>query len=268
MHLSYGVHMLRCLLRSLSLLYTGGILMLNTILLGLLAIISGCTQAVTGFGAGIVNMVFMPGIIGMNPAAAVSTGAGFPLALNIARNYLKECRWKTIPAALIPYFVVGWFSVKASTTLDLSSLKAVFGLVLVVFGLYFLFFSEKLKIKAGIPAAVICGTLGGVINSFFGIGGPPLVVYFLAATDTKEEYLGTINVFFSVTALYLVIIKAMNGIITVDLIPKIISVIIGLLIGSTIGAKIIGRINIVLMKKIIYFFLIISGVITTVNALI
>ena len=66
-------------------------------------------------------------------------------------------------------------------------LKKVFGVFLMLLSVYFLVFSSKLKIKATLMSATVCGTLAGILGGLFGIGGPPMVIFFLAALDDKEE---------------------------------------------------------------------------------
>ena len=59
--------------------------------------------------------------------------------------------------------------------------------------------------------------------------------------------------------------SAINGIITVELLPLIIPGIAGMVIGQRIGLKIVGRIDIDRLKKLIYCFLAIAGLLTFVT---
>jgi transcriptional regulator with XRE-family HTH domain len=50
----------------------------------------------------------------------------------------------------------------------------------IAISLWFMFFADKIRIKANLLTAFICGSLAGVASGLFGIGGPPMVIYILA----------------------------------------------------------------------------------------
>jgi len=86
-----------------------------------------------------------------------------------------------------------------------------------------------------------------------------MVIYFLAALDTKEEYSGTIQLFFFISGLYTCIVRVFKGIYTMDLIPYTLLGLLGILIGQHIGSKIMDRIDAATMKKLVYLFLGFAG---------
>ena len=89
-----------------------------------------------------------------------------------------------------------------------------------------------------------------------------MVVYFLAAMDDKEQYLATIQFFFFTTGLYTMILRCVNGIYTLDLMPYTVIGLIAVILGKWIGGRIVDRIDTVTMKKIVYVFLGLSGIAT------
>lgn len=108
---------------------------------------------------------------------------------------------------------------------------------------------------------IICSMIAGVGNGLFGISGPPMVLYYLSACKEKEEYLGTIQTFFLITGLYASLMRLMSGIITMDLLPLIFIGIITCLIGKKIGTVFVDKISDEKMRKLIYVFLGIVGII-------
>lgn len=240
--------------------------MINGLIVGFLAIFSGCIQAVTGFGGGIVNMLFMPSFYPLVEAAGISGATGGALAISIARRYRRQIRWKMMVLPLVIYLLVSTLCVRISLAADVRAMKMGLGAVLVVLGIYFLFAAGKFTLKRGPAAAIVCGVLGGILGGFFSIGGPPLALYFLGITKSKEEYLGTLDATFTVTNLYLLAVRIFAGIITASMIFPICCALAGILVGSWIGGKIVNKLNIAVMKKCIYAFLIVSGAITFLKA--
>ena len=222
-------------------------------------IIAGLIQTVTGFGSGIFMMVFFPMLFPILGASAISSAISLAGTCTLSWHYRKYCQWKlTLIPALI-YILVSSGAILLAPYLPTDLLKKVFGVFLMLLSVYFLVFSSKLKIKATLMSATVCGTLAGILGGLFGIGGPPMVIYFLAALDSKEEYLGTIQFHFFVTGVYMLFFRIYKGIFTMDMIPYVILGMAGMMIGKKLGTKIVDRINADTMKKLVYAFLGVSG---------
>lgn len=232
-----------------------------------LTAMAGFLQSITGFGGGIVIMVFLPQMLSMNLAPAVSGTCCTPLAWSIALKYWKHCNYKKIIWPVIFYISASTLAIKASTMLNMNALKPVFGIFLILLAIYFSFFSNTVKVKGTMLTAFICSVASGILGGFFGIGGPFLVLYFLAVTDSKEEYLGTINGVFALTTVSQFITRIITGIITVNEIPIIAAGIVGILLGSQLGGRVVSKLDGNKMKKMIYAFLGVAGMITVVSSL-
>lgn len=240
----------------------------HLLFVGGIAVLSGLVQSVTRSGGGIMAMLFLPNFMPMKVAPALSDTICTPLSGSISWKYRKFISRGKILVPAIFYLISSGICIKLSTVVNLDSLKAVFGGLLVVLAFYFIFFSGKIHLKGNFLTAFLCSLFSGVMAGFFGIGGPLMVLYYLAVTDEKEDYLGTINLFFTITAIYQIAMRAITGVLTLDLVPLMLAGIAGVLVGKTIGGKIVDRINGELMKKIIYVFLAIAGVITIIKAVI
>ena len=228
----------------------------------------GLVQAVTGFGSGIVMMVFLPLFLPILQGSAVSTLVNLPMMLSMIWTYRRHVKLEYMLKPIAFYMVVSTVSIRFAAGRDLSSLKLFFGLFLIALSIYFLIFSEKLKIEASWLTAAICGIISGIASGFFGIGGPPMVIYYMALTGgDKLVYLGTIQTFFLITSLYNTVVRFLNGIFTLSLIPFIILGTVGGMAGKVLGTKIVSKINTALMKKLVYAFLGVSGLINVISNL-
>lgn len=222
-------------------------------------IVAGLIQSVTGFGSGIFMMVFFPIFFPILGASALSSAISLAGSGSLAWHYRKHCQWKLTLIPALVYILVSSVAVLLAPYLPTATLKKVFGVFLMILAVYFLVFSSRLKIKANLASATVCGTLAGILGGLFGIGGPPMVIYFLAALDDKEEYLGTIQLHFFVTGVYMLLFRIYKGIYTMDMIPYTILGMVGIMIGKKLGTKIVDRINADTMKKLVYAFLGVSG---------
>ena len=145
-------------------------------------------------------------------------------------------------------------SIYIGKNLELGVMKMIFSLFLIALALYFIFFSQKIRLEANLQTVLVCASLAGAANGFFGIGGPPMALYFLAVTKEKEEYIGTTQTYFLLTSVYTTIIRIMSGVFDRELLLLALPGIAAILIGEWIGGRIVDKISYDKMTKLIYFF--------------
>ena len=149
---------------------------------------------------------------------------------------------------------------------DPRHLKFVFGIFLIIVGIYFLRFSERVKVKDTILVMVVCSFVSGLCNGLFGIGGPLMVLYYLAACDSMDEYIGNIQCLFLITDIYCLGLRAQEGIFTSALIGPSIVGIIAILLGQVVASKIVSKIkNESVIRLCTYVMVCVSGVIMAVT---
>ena len=115
--------------------------------------------------------------------------------------------------------------------------------------------------------ACTCGSLSGITNGMFGIGGPPIAVYYLAVSDSKEAYIGTTQFFFLITTLYTIVFRLSKGLICNGFWEYVLIGMVSILAGKLVGKKINDRISPETMKKCVYVCLFVTGVVTVIQSL-
>lgn len=242
--------------------------MIQLLIVMVASLAGGVVQSVTGFGAAILIMVFMPLIFSMTAAPAISDVITMTIAFAMFWRYRKAVSLRKMPLAILVYLMVSTFAIHQSAFLNTGILKLSFGIFLVILAGYFLFFSGKAVVKDSLVMNMLCGGLGGLCGGLFGIAGPPVSLYYLAVSKNKEEYLGTMNAFFSITVIFNVISRIRSGFLTVDQIPYVICGIAAIQIGCVIGSRISGRIDMETMKKYVYALMIFAGMISTIQGIV
>lgn len=218
-------------------------------------------QRVSGFGLGIFAMMFLPHFLPSHTAAATISCifSCYTTTYNSIR-YRKNVAHKTaVPmliAALISIPIAVYFAAKVTAKI----FEILLGSVLVVLSVYFLFFNKKIKISPTPVNGIIAGTLGGALNGLFSTGGPPAVLYLTSAAPDNITYFATIQFYFCLTNLYATANRAINGLITVDLLIYGAVGILGCLAGDFLGRKIFDKLDAVKLKYVIYIGMIISGI--------
>ena len=143
---------------------------------------------------------------------------------------------------------------------DQDAMKKVFGIFLVILSVYYLFFNKSQKKELGMAVSVIFIAISGVCDGLFGIGGPLMVLFFLSRTESKEEYLGSIQGVFLVNLIYGTMMRMMNHILTPVHLPYIATGMVCILTGLMFANKIVDRLDGEKIKKITYLVIGISGI--------
>lgn len=226
------------------------------------SLMGGFVQAVAGFGGAVIIMIFLPSILSMNAAPAVSDAITMMLSFTMCWRYRKYVNFRKILFPACFYLLASTFVIRQSAFWDSGKLKMVFGCFLVILSLYFIWDSGNVSIRPSVGMSILCAALSGICGGLFGISGPPASLYYLSSTKTKEEYLGSLNAFFSVGVIFNMISRIANGFITTDLFPMIGIGIVAILAGCAAGTRISHRIALPVMKKCVYALMLFAGLVT------
>jgi len=240
---------------------------MNTLIVFFSSLLGGFVQTVSGFGCGIVMMLFLPYFIPLFQASGLSVLICTTLNVLLVVKYRKFTRFKLVIAPAAVSFLVSTICIYYSSRLNLASMKMIFSLFLIALAIYFIFFSEKIQLKSNLQTVIICAALAGAANGLFGIGGPPMALYFLAVTTGKEEYIGTTQTYFLLTSVYTTVVRIIGGILDAQLLFLSVPGILAILLGGWIGIRVVDKISHNKMKQVIYYALATAGVITFLQCL-
>jgi uncharacterized protein len=227
-------------------------------------ILSGLALELTGFGVATVSMSLL--LLFLDPLLAIPLVA---IAALIATGFLawhikEKNTWKRIK----PLFIGVIFGVPLGILMlsyinhDLLRLFiAIFFVIYSIYGLFFSKFKTTLFNKSKITSAII-GFFAGFFNSTVNIDGPLVALY--ESSDIEKNingYKDVIATYMFFTGILTVSGHLLAGRITKELIFLLPYVIPSLIIGILIGHKLFSKITGIYLKKIIYFFVLFSGLI-------
>ncbi|MCQ2218432.1 MAG: sulfite exporter TauE/SafE family protein [Paludibacteraceae bacterium] len=226
------------------------------------AIIAAFIQRVSGFGFGIFIMTLLPLFM---PSYGESTTLSGLLALSqslvVAIQMRKYIVWKRIIPMLTAFLLVSYITIGYVASFEYSFLMHILGITLIVLSIYFFFFSSKIHIKQSIPMQFGIGSISGVMGGFFGMQGPPAVLYYVQSEPDKNSYSAQTQVYFVTGNIFMSFVRAQNGFFTIDVGKAWIFAIAGVVVGTIIGSMVFKRISADKLKKVVYGYMAISGVI-------
>lgn len=231
------------------------------------SIAGGAIQSVTGFGCGVLLMIFLPALYGVLKASAISSAICIVLTASLAIRFRQHLKAKKLLVPGIIYLGFCNTAIWLAPSLNTSRLILAFGAFLVLLSVYFYFVQNHVRPSPNAITNILASSLSGVSAGLFGIGGPLMAPVFLGVSKSKEEYVALIDTLFAVSTIISLASRAIRGIYTIDLIPATFAGMLGVIIGKKVGFKVLDKINIETMSKIIYLMIGISGMLTIISNL-
>ena len=193
----------------------------------LLSIGASFIQRTTGFGFGIFIMTMLPFLVPsygeattLSGLLAITTSAAIVWRL---RGYVTLQRLWPI---LLTFIIVSTIAIFTLTRIEDHILRRILGVALILISIYFILFSQRIKLPTTKKVQVGAGTLSGLMGGFFGMQGPPAVLFF--TTTVAVDYLYGLG---------------------------------GVIIGTMLGAYVFKHIPNRIFRYIVYAYICISGII-------
>ena len=241
---------------------------LQLILIAAVTLGASLIQSITGFGFGIFAMIFLPHLLAYTGANALSTVLSTLTSVALAALLIRKVSYKNIIFPLIGFFIANYVAVAFIRTQANDTLTLLLGIALILLSVYFFFFSGKIKIRPTRVAGFIAGVASGILSGMFAIGGPPVVIYFLESEEDTDHYLATISAYFVISGVISTATKAAAGFITSEVLLGIAVGAVALAVGSFLGKKGRDKVKPEMIKRLVYGFMAISGVINVTTYLI
>ena len=228
----------------------------------LLSIGASFVQRTTGFGFGIFIMTMLPFLM---PSYGEATTLSGLLAITTSAVIVWRLRehvtWKRLWTILLTFIIVSTIAIFALKRIEDHILRQILGVALIVISIYFALFSQKIKLPTTKKVQVGAGTLSGLMGGFFGMQGPPAVLYFIQSEPSKEHYMAMTQTYFLIGNVMMTIVRAYNGFFTTTVLTDYCFGLGGVIIGTTLGAYVFKHIPNRIFRYIVYAYIAVSGVV-------
>ncbi len=240
----------------------------NTLLyVFLIAVAGSFLQTNIGFGFPVLAMIFLPLLLPFQTAVVLCQIIVSVSLLIITIKYFSFIEWKLLLPLLTASMVVTGIITVTSFSYDSSILTLILAAMLILISIYFFIFSNRIKIKPTVLNGSILGGIAGIGNGLFSIGGPTVVLYLLPAAKQKESYLANIQFYFLINNLIGISIRLSKGALGSHHMPLILAGWVGIALGTFAGMKSFQSISMSRLKKMVYLFVGISGLMLIISSL-
>lgn len=222
--------------------------------------LAAVVQGITGFAFAMIFLAVMQYFLPYTDLLAISAVLGiFLLTINVY-VYRHHIVWKWLPLPLVIncVFTVGAIQL-LKQTMDFPYWHQLLGIVFILLAVYMYAFQKHVQIKPTFKNALLFCGAGGILGGLFGVGGPPIVLYFLSLSDSKETYLSSTQMFFWFNMVYDFAGRAASGMVSASTFYYASFCLIPVAVGLWLGRRVVGRINSDTLKKLVYLIIFVNG---------
>ena len=235
--------------------------MLSTLLFVMSVIAAGsCVQSALGFGTTMITMGFLPLIMEYSKAMGLSIVMVTISTLYISFKYRDSIQWAVMLPFLIPTAVICGIVNLLSAKVSSDIMYLLLGIMFVAVSIFFFVFSDRIHITPSPVSGTVLGVICGICYGLFASGGPTAALYLLPATQSKKEYLATIQAFLCVNNIVVLLISLFLGRLDMADLPMVGAGVVAMLAGTLLGLVIHDRIPSSVFGKVIYAFVGIGGI--------
>lgn len=228
----------------------------------LLSILASFIQRTTGFGFGIFIMTALPYLLpSYGEATALSGLLAMTTSLIVSFRMRRYLNWRHLLPILLTFMTISTIAIFCLKKMDDILLRRILGVVLIITSIWFAFFSDRIRLKTNLPTQIGAGTLSGLMGGFFGMQGPPAVLYFISSEHDKNAYMAIAQSYFFFGNLAMLLVRAYNGFVTPAVGWGYLYGIGGVAIGMTVGGYVFRHLSNKAFKYVVYAYIGISGII-------
>ncbi len=237
---------------------------MDSIVLALFMLSVGASfiQRTTGFGFGIFIMTMLPFLMPSYGEAVTLSGLlAITTSSVIAWRMRAYLCWRRLWTILLSFVVVSTLAIFVLKRIEDQTLRQILGVALVVISIYFMVFSQRIKLPTTKGVQVGAGALSGLMGGFFGMQGPPAVLYFIQSEPSKEHYMAMAQTYFLLGNSVMTVVRAYNGFLTPTVLTDYCYGLGGVLVGTTLGAWVFRKIPARVFRYIVYAYIGLSGLV-------
>ena len=166
-------------------------------LVGLIVITAYTFRGVAGFGSGLIAIPLLVLILPISVVIPMMVLLDYTASLSHSIKHREATQWGII-WPLLPFTVIGVLvALFLFKTVDTHLLVKSLGVFILLFALYTLL-APKPRYHGGKLWAVPAGTLGGLVGTLFGTGGPLYVIYLQLRHLNKTTFRATVATIFMI----------------------------------------------------------------------
>lgn len=233
--------------------------MLVSLCLILTAFSAAIIQSTSGFGFGIIFMAVMTLFFPYKYCTVLSITTSFFMQTYTIIRLRHYINWRLVLYPAITSVIMSGIGIHVMIKLPTQLTSLLLGTFLWILGIYLIFIAPHVKLPHNRRIGLLMGALGGFMDGVFAIGGPPMVAYYDAVIDQPLSYQATIQTYFWIVGLNVLINNLICHNLTLHLVPLIALSVTGCLLGTLCGVHLLQKISMSAVRRLAYLVMLGAG---------
>ncbi len=221
----------------------------------LVVLVAGVVRGFSGFGAGLIMVPLLSLMLGPVTAVPIVVLIEVAGSVQLVPSALRHVRWKVIAplvlaaGAMIPLGGTMLKSLDAQMMMrGISGLVLIFAIVLWI--------GWRYQANPSLPVTLAIGATSGLLTGSAGIGGPPVVLFFLSGPLGAPGTRANLICYFAFTQLTALISFAAYGLLESRVLISAAILVPTFLVATWLGSRLFGKIDELWFRRATLLFLI------------
>lgn len=228
--------------------------------------LAGFLRGFTGFGFALAAVPVMS--LFLDPASIVPA---IPIVAMVAgaeqlRRAWRQANWPAIRRLMIGAIAGAPFGVVALIAFSADAMRVMIGLVLLL-AVLLLWRGYRFKKTPPTSAQLGIGFLSGLLNGATAMGGPPVILFFLASPEGVVVGRASLLVYFCLISAWSIVAQGIGGLIDLKVVVLALLMIPVMAAGNIIGDRLFDRSSAGTYQKVALVFLLAIAIIAILRAL-
>ena len=224
-----------------------------------IAMVGGIMRGFAGFGTTLIMVPFFSLLMPPSEAVFIALATDVLVMIPLLPNAVRDAQWKYIWPMIIGVFLATPLGVMVLKITN-PDVMEIFIAILVIGSAFLLLSGWKYQGKRANSQSFFVGAFSSVVNGATGMGGPPVVVYFMAQGMSPKSLRASLNSLAFIMEVAAALLIYFAGVVEFEILVTVFFLFPFMLLFTWIGSKIFSVLDNSLFKKIILYFLLIFGV--------
>jgi len=213
-----------------------------------------------GFGAGLIAVGLSAAIHPeIKDISVILLLINLPIEILVVRRSWSKIQWPKVLMICLGVLLGVPLGTWILTISESTTVLTVLGGVLVIVGFSFLFLPHHIRVRWTQWSAPPTGLISGILGGLFGVGGPPVIIYFQLSGVDKAVFRGSLMAIFLLIAIVRVPSYIVSGLITESRLWSAILVAPAVMLGAFLGSHIHIHLSEETFKRIVSVVLVLIG---------
>ncbi len=224
-------------------------------------ILAAFVQTTSGFAFALIALELWPLVLPVAAATHLLMLSGFLVLTIVTVQHRSHINYRLVILPSIVAAAGNALGLYLVDTVPETLMIRVLGGLLIILAFTLIFSGERLRFRPTVVNASAAGAVSGVMNGMFNIPGPPMVLYYSTVTDSKEEYIATIQFFFWIALVQRIILVFLTSTISREVWLLTPFAIAGSMIGMLLGFRVFRSLSTIQVRQAVFGLMIVTGLV-------